>query len=274
MIRIKSILYFLISSIIFSNSNYDMISNMDLKDKIGQMIMVRVRSDYYSSDSYYKKSIDDWILNKKVGGLITFDGNGNVHGMYNNHKYFQSISDTPLLIASDFERGAGQQMKGATLFPSNMAIAATGDTNNAYLQGKITAQEAKVLGIHMILAPILDVNNNPNNPIINLRAYGDNPELVSSFGKEFIRGIQDHGLYACAKHFPGHGNTSVDSHTSLPTINSSLYELNKIELKPFKDAVDYGVKMMMIGHIAMPALDPSKKPATHSKKVIEILRWI
>ena len=124
MIKIKYILYFLISSIIFSNSNYNMINNMDLKDKIAQMIMVRVRSDYYSSDNYYKKNIDDWIINKKVGGLITFDGNGNVHGMYNNHKYFQDISNIPLLIASDLERGAGQQMKGGTLFPSNMAIAA------------------------------------------------------------------------------------------------------------------------------------------------------
>ena len=151
---------------------------MDLKDKIAQMIMVRVRSDYYSSDSYYKKNIDEWIINKKVGGLITFDGNGNVHGMYNNHKYFQEISKIPLLIASDLERGAGQQMKGATLLPSNMAIAATDDSYNAYLQGKITAKEAKALGIHMIFAPVLDVNNNPNNPIINLRAYSDDPDIV------------------------------------------------------------------------------------------------
>ena len=168
MIRIKKILYFLISSIIFSNSNYDMINNMDLKDKISQMIMVRVRSDYYASDNYYKKQVDDWIINKKVGGLITFDGNGNVHGMFNNHRYFQDISDIPLFIASDLERGAGQQMKGGTLFPSNMAVAATGDSYNAYLQGEITAKEAKALGIHIIFAPVLDVNNNPSNPIINL----------------------------------------------------------------------------------------------------------
>ena len=127
---------------IFSNLNNISIEKMSLEDKIAQMIMVRVRSDYYTSDSYYKKQIHKWIIDHKVGGLITFDGNGNVHGMYNNHKYFQKISKTPLLIASDFERGAGQQMKGATLFPSNMAIAATGTSSNAYLQGKITALEA------------------------------------------------------------------------------------------------------------------------------------
>jgi len=244
-----------------------MINNMDLKDKISQMIMVRVRSDYYASDNYYKKQVDDWIINKKVGGLITFDGNGNVHGMFNNHRYFQDISDIPLFIASDLERGAGQQMKGGTLFPSNMAIAATGDTHNAYLQGEITAKEAKALGIHMIFAPVLDVNNNPNNPIINLRAYSDNPDIVSDFGLQFIKGIQDQGLYACPKHFPGHGNTSIDSHTSLPIIRSSISDLKKIELKPFKNAVDNNVKMMMIAHIAMPALDASKKPASHSYKI-------
>ena len=240
---------------------------MNLKDKIGQMIMVRVRSDYYSSDNYSKKQVDNWIKKHKVGGLITFDGNGNVHGMYNNHKYFQEISEVPLLIASDLERGAGQQMKGATLFPSNMAVAATNDSYNAYLQGEITAKEAKALGIHMIFAPVLDVNNNPNNPIINLRAYSDQPDIVADFGIQFIKGIQDQGLYACPKHFPGHGNTSIDSHSSLPIITSSISDLNNIELKPFKSAIKNNVKMIMMAHIAMPALDSSKKPASHSYKI-------
>ena len=269
MIR-KNIIFILITTFTLSNTNIEVkeiMNSMTLKEKIAQMIMVRVRSDYYASDSYYKKEIENWIINKKVGGLITFDGNGNVHGMFNNNKYFQSISKTPLLIASDLERGAGQQMEGATLFPSNMAIAATGDSYNAYLQGEITAKEAKALGIHIILAPVLDVNNNPSNPIINLRSYGDNSDIVSNFGLQFIKGIQDQGLYACPKHFPGHGNTSVDSHASLPLIKSSISELNNIELKPFKNAVDNNVKMIMMGHIAVPALDPSSKPASHSYKI-------
>ena len=267
MIRIKYLIYFFITSVIFSNSNDTMINNMNLKDKIGQMIMVRVRSDYYASDNYSKKQVDNWIKKHKVGGLITFDGNGNVHGMYNNHKYFQEISELPLLIASDLERGAGQQMKGATLFPSNMAVAATNDSYNAYLQGEITAKEAKALGIHMIFAPVLDVNNNPNNPIINLRAYSDQPDIVVDFGIQFIKGIQDQGLYACPKHFPGHGNTSIDSHSSLPIITSSISDLNNIELKPFKSAIKNNVKMIMMAHIAMPALDSSKNPASHSYKI-------
>ena len=268
MISIKYILYCFIISIILSNeNNNNLLEKMNLKDKIGQMIMVRVRSDYYASDNYSKKQIDNWIKNNKVGGLITFDGNGNVHGMYNNHKYFQEISDIPLFIASDLERGAGQQMSGATLFPSNMAIAATNDSYNAYLQGEITAKEAKALGIHMIFAPVLDVNNNPKNPIINLRAYSDKSEIVSDFGLQFIKGVQDQGLYACPKHFPGHGNTSIDSHSYLPIINTTITELNDIELKPFKSAVKNNVKMIMMAHIAMPALDASKKPASHSYKI-------
>jgi beta-N-acetylhexosaminidase len=267
LIKIKYLIFILLNTLLFSNASESGINNMKLKDKIAQMIMVRVRSDYYSSDNYYKKRIEEWILNDKVGGLITFDGSGNVHGMYNNHKYFQKISKIPLFIASDLERGAGQQMKGATLFPSNMAIAATSDSNNAYIQGEITAKEAKVLGIHMIFAPVLDVNNNSNNPIINLRAYSDNPDIVSEFGLQFIKGIQDQGLYACPKHFPGHGNTSIDSHTSLPIISSTITELNNVELKPFKDAVKNNVKMIMMAHIAMPALDKSRKPASHSHKI-------
>jgi len=258
---------FFYTSMIIANVNDLSIDNMSLNEKIAQMIMVRVRSDYYTSDNYYKKQVDKWITKDKIGGLITFDGNGNVHGMYNNHKYFQEISKTPLLIASDFERGAGQQMKGATLFPSNMAVAATGDPNNAYLQGKITAIEAKQLGVHMILAPVLDVNNNPDNPIINLRAYSDDSNIVSEYGLQFIKGIEDQGLYACPKHFPGHGNTSIDSHTSLPIISSSKSELYEIELKPFKKAVDNNVKMIMTGHIAMPSLDNTNKPASHSFKI-------
>ena len=267
--KIRFISLIIFFSFTFSNQAIidSLLSSLSLKEKIAQMIMVRVRSDYYSSDNANKKQIERWIKDNKVGGLITFDGNGNVHGMFNNHKYFQSISNIPLLIASDLERGAGQQMAGATLFPTNMAIAATGNKNNAYLQGKITANEAKVLGIHMILAPVMDVNNNPNNPIINFRSYSDSPTVVSDYGLEFIRGIQENGLYACAKHFPGHGNTSIDSHSSLPYINSSVEELNEIELRPFKNAVLNDVKMIMTGHISMPNLDESLSPASHSKKM-------
>ena len=154
--------------------------------------------------------------------------------MFNNHQYFQSISTTPLLIASDLERGAGQQMKGATLFPSNMAIASKGDPYNDYLLGKITAEEAKELGIHIIFAPVLDVNNNPKNPIIDRRSFGSDPMNVYSKGYAYMRGLQDNNIVACGKHFPGHGDTNTDSHISLPVIYHDRSRLDSIELVPFK----------------------------------------
>jgi len=236
---------------------------LDLKKKIAQLIMVRVNGKFYNSENYYKRNLKKWISEDEIGGVISFSGN--IHGTYHNIKDFQSWANTPLLVASDLERGLGQMMSGGTLFPSNMAIAATGDMTLAYKQGQITAQEALAMGIHVIFAPVMDINNNPDNPIINFRSYSDSPELVSKFGSSFIKGIQDGGAIACAKHYPGHGNTSTDSHTSLPTILGSKEEFDKMELYPFKKAIESNVGMIMVGHIAMPGLDPSGLPASHSQ---------
>lgn len=239
--------------------------NISLKDKISQMIMIRMDGNFHNNESWKKKDIEYFIKKYKIGGLITFTGN--IHGTFENIKYFQSISETPLFIASDYERGLGVFING-TLFPSNMAIAATGDTTYSYLQGKITAIEAKSIGVNFILAPVLDINNNKNNPIINFRSYGDNPELVSKYGISFIEGVQDQGLIACAKHYPGHGNTNTDSHTRLPIIDISKKELYDNELYPFKKAVLSGVKSIMTGHIVIPSIDQDNIPATFSKKIV------
>lgn len=239
--------------------------NISLKDKISQMIMIRMDGNFHNNESWKKKDIEYFIKKYKIGGLITFTGN--IHGTFENIKYFQSISETPLFIASDYERGLGVFING-TLFPSNMAIAATGDTTYSYLQGKITAIEAKSIGVNFILAPVLDINNNKNNPIINFRSYGDNPELVSKYGLSFIEGVQDQGLIACAKHYPGHGNTNTDSHTRLPIIDISKKELYDNELYPFKKAVLSGVKSIMTGHIVIPSIDQDNIPATFSKKIV------
>ena len=239
--------------------------NISLKDKISQMIMIRMDGNFHNNESWKKKDIEYFIKKYKIGGLITFTGN--IHGTFENIKYFQSISETPLFIASDYERGLGVFING-TLFPSNMAIAATGDTTYSYLQGKITAIEAKSIGVNFILAPVLDINNNKNNPIINFRSYGDNPKLVSKYGISFIEGVQDQGLIACAKHYPGHGNTNTDSHTRLPIIDISKKELYDNELYPFKKAVLSGVKSIMTGHIVIPSIDQDNIPATFSKKIV------
>jgi len=261
----------IISSIIIANMFFSRDQatlnweSLSLEEKIGQMIMVRVNGNYYHSDSNYQKKIKKWISEYNVGGVITFSGS--IHGTFYNIKKFQSWSSIPLFVAADYERGLGQWMDSATLFPSNMAIAATSDSNNAFDQGVIISSEAKSIGVNIILAPVLDINNNPDNPIINFRAYSDDVNMVSKFGNSFINGIQKNNIFSCVKHFPGHGNTSIDSHSSLPSIPGSREELLKNELLPFKKAIANGVKMVMVGHIAMPGLDNSNRPASHSKKI-------
>ena len=235
---------------------------LSLEEKIGQMIMVRVSGKFYNSSSYKYESIKDLVENFKVGGLIMY--HADIHGAFHNINLFQNWSEIPLIIGSDYERGLGQWMDGGTLFPSNMAISSTGNPLNAYLQGEIIAKEARSLGVHMIFAPVLDINNNPSNPIINLRSYGDSPQVVSEYGNQFFKGVQSQGVFACGKHFPGHGDTDTDSHSSLPTINVSKDTFYKNELIPFKEAIIEGIDMIMMGHLVVPSLDASNKPATHS----------
>ena len=244
--------------------------NVSLIDKVSQMIMIRMDGKYHNNESWSRKNIEDLIKRYNIGGLITFSGN--IYGTYNNIKHYQNLSKFPMFVASDYERGLGVFIEG-TLFPSNMAVAATQDTSYAYLQGKITAKEAKAIGVNMILAPVLDINNNIDNPIINFRSYGDNPQTVVKYGLPFIRGIQDEGLIACAKHYPGHGNTATDSHTSLPIINIDKNELYNNELNPFKKAAMNGVKSIMVGHIVIPQMDKENLPSTFSEKITKnILR--
>ena len=243
---------------------------LSMRDKISQMIMIRVDGKFHNIEDWQKKKIEFLISEYNIGGLITYTGS--VHGTFHNIKAMQSISKIPMFVAADYERGLGTFIDG-TLFPFNMAIAATGNPDYSYQQGKIISTEAKSVGVNMIFAPVLDINNNSSNPIINIRSYGDTPRMVTRYGIPFIKGIQDGGLIACAKHYPGHGNTSIDSHTSLPIIDISQKELYENELIPFKNASDANVKSIMIGHIVIPQIDSKNLPATFSKKITnDILR--
>ncbi len=243
--------------------------DLTLRQQIAQMIMVRVEGYYYSGDSKYRSDLARWVGREQVGGVITF--RGSVDGTFTNLQALQRLAPVPLLVAADFERGVGQQIKGATMFPSNMAVAATHNEHNAYEQGRITALESRAMGVHVTFAPVMDVNNNPRNPIINFRAYSDDPQVVAGMGAAFIRGAQEHGIVACAKHYPGHGNTATDSHTSLPVIPGDRQALEAMELAPFKAAIEAGVKMIMVGHIAVPGLDPSNRAASQSPLITENL---
>ncbi|MAV65001.1 MAG: hypothetical protein CMG00_07405 [Candidatus Marinimicrobia bacterium] len=254
-----------------SKKNYNSWKMLSIDEKIGQMIMIRVSGKFYNREDYRYNSIQDLIVNHKIGGLIMYYAD--IHGAFHNINLFQSWSDSPLIIGSDYERGLGQWMDGGTLFPSNMAVSSTNNPKNSYLQGEIIAKEAKSIGVHMVFAPVLDINNNSKNPIINLRSYGDTPEVVSRYGISFIKGIQSQGVFACGKHFPGHGDTEIDSHSSLPVINVSDDVLYKNEIIPFKKAIQDSIKMIMMGHLVVPSLDSSYKPATHSYKITtEILK--
>ncbi|MBF89923.1 MAG: hypothetical protein CMG75_09805 [Candidatus Marinimicrobia bacterium] len=241
------------------------LSDLTIEEKVGQMFMVRYTGGFYREDDHTFKNVKRLIADYHIGGIVSYFGS--VYGTIENLNEIQSFSKIPLIVAADYERGVGQHLEGATLFPTNMAMAATGNTQLSYEQGRITAIEARSVGVHVAFAPVMDVNSNSNNPIINFRSYGDTPEIVSQYGNAFIRGAQDHGLIACIKHFPGHGNTSVDSHTTLPIIESEKNKFRSIDLPPFKDAIDAGVKMVMTAHISIPAIDDSKLPATLSNKI-------
>ena len=238
---------------------------LSLDKKIAQMIMFRLKGDITNETTFEYKKFHRWINELGIGGAVVYGGG--LEETFNRIQIAQSWSEIPLFIAADYERGLGQWYDGATLFPTNMAVAATGRNVLAYEQGVITAKEAKAFGVNMIFAPVMDVNNNPDNPIINFRSYGDDPRLVSIFGNSFIRGIQEQNVYACVKHFPGHGNTSTDSHTRLPVIPGNRRDFSKIELPPFKSSIKNGVKMVMTGHVITPGIDRSKKPATLSSVI-------
>ncbi len=246
---------------------------LDLRHKIYQLIINRLDGDNLRDLSYREKTYD--LVHKGIGGFIVFGGNKDevrefIHSL-------QSIADIPLFIASDIERGAGQQFKSATQFPSLMAIAAAinqSDSSDLHLlDNYITsvAEEAIDIGINMPLIPVLDVNQNPDNPIICTRAFSDNPQTVSWFGRKYIKMLQDAGLISCAKHFPGHGDTAIDSHISLPVLSKSEADLMKADLVPFKEAITSGVGSIMMGHLSIPSIDTL--PATLSKKIVtDLLR--
>jgi beta-glucosidase-like glycosyl hydrolase len=245
---------------------------MDKKKKIAQLIIARLDArDINKNSSYYES-----LVRRGIGGFVIF--NGSLKQVKNGIKRLQAIADYPLFIASDLEQGLGQQIEGGTLFPPAMAISHainTKDKRDVKLLRtciRIISQEAKAVGINVILAPVLDVNTNPYNPIIGTRAFSENPRKVAWFGNEFIKGIQAQGLIACAKHFPGHGDTREDSHIKLPVIKADIKRLNRVELYPFKQAIEAGIRMIMIGHLKVPALDPRHPSSLSSRIIKELLK--
>ncbi|SEN24148.1 beta-N-acetylhexosaminidase [Lihuaxuella thermophila] len=249
-----------------------LLSGMTLEEKVGQMIMGGFYGDQPTEDA--RRLIQE----AHVGSMILFAYSGNVKDPVQTAKLNNGLQKLaaetrlkiPLLIATDQEGGVVARLTtGATELPGNMALGAARDPKLVRQAYKIMAQELRAVGIQMDLAPDLDVNVNPDNPVIGVRSFAENPELVARMGTEAIRGLQKNQVIATAKHFPGHGDTNVDSHLGLPVINKSRAELEKVELVPFKQAIASGIDAIMTAHIHVPALDPTPDlPATLSKPIL------
>jgi beta-N-acetylhexosaminidase len=248
------------------------LAKMTLEEKVAQMIGWRYNGRFVNLDSDYVQELVDLVAKKKIGGLIIFAGD--VYETAHLTNYLQSKARVPLLIAADFEWGAAMRINAATLFPPFMALGASCSEDLAYQMGKITAVEGRAMGIHMTYAPVVDVNINPDNPIISTRSLGENPEDVGRLASAFIKGCQENGMIATAKHFPGHGDTAEDSHSLMPTIPGDRSRLDKVELYPFAQAIKAGVQAIMTAHLYVPALDPTPGlPATLSPLIMtDLLR--
>ena len=265
-----------------SNKDWDeLLRYMTLKEKVGQMMMPDIQSWQGQETYYMNDGTSQTIKENLLGGVILF--NKNIQSIEQittlTHQLQNETYDIPLFISIDQEGGDVKRIPNGTNLPGNMALGATRNPVLSFEAGKLTGAELHALGVNVNFAPVLDVNVNPNNPIIGIRSYGEDPQLVAEMGTQFMKGLQESGIISTAKHFPGHGDTHVDSHLGLPTLPHNLTRLEEVELVPFRESIHNGVDMIMTAHITFPSIDHttviSKKdvqkinlPATLSKKVI------
>lgn len=233
-------------------------------ERIGQLFMVAA---YSGGENANQPKIEQLVKSRQIGGVIFMQGTPEAQAKMTNK--LQKMSKVKLLIGMDAEWGLGMRLTGVRNLPKQMMLGATKDTVLMYEMGSAIADQCKRLGVHVDFAPVVDVNNNPKNPVINFRSFGENKELVARMGIAYMRGLQDKGIMACAKHFPGHGDVGVDSHIDLPVINKSKAQLTELEFYPFQQLIKAGVQSVMIAHLSVPALDNTKNlPTTLSKKVV------
>lgn len=260
-----------------SNWVEEQLGQMSLEEKIGQMFMVGFKGEggneqALTVNEQAKTLIEDY----HVGGIIYFDRNvqspDQVAKLSNDLQKLALSSERkiPLFITVDQEGGKVARFKeGFTEFPGNMVLGATQNKDLAYQTGKQMGEELRAVGVNLNMAPVLDVNNNPENPVIGVRSFSEDPQLTAELGAEMIRGFHDSSIFTIAKHFPGHGDTAVDSHVGLPEISHSMKRLNEVELVPFKRSISAGTDMVMSTHITFPAIEPETGvPATLSNKVL------
>lgn len=241
------------------------LQSLTLDEKIGQLFMIRAHSD---KGPEHIAQIERYIKQYKVGGLCFFQGTPTKQAQLTNN--YQNLSDTPLLISIDGEWGLGMRFpKTAMSFPKQLMLGAIQDNHLIYEMGEEVANQMKRIGIHVNFAPVADVNNNPKNPVINDRSFGENPDNVASKSYAYMKGMQDNGLIASAKHFPGHGDTGTDSHYDLPIIAHDMKRLDSVELMPFRLLLSQGIQSVMVAHLHVPAIDDTPNmPASLSKPTV------
>jgi len=251
---------------------------LTLRQKIAQMVWPFMLGDYTATDAASWAQLQRLVTEDQVGGFIV--SVGSPLDIATKTNALQRLSRIPLTFSADFETGAGFRVRGgyfvpnaidlggATVFPLQMALGASRDTALAYEVGRVTATEGRALGIHVAFGPVLDVNNNPANPVIGARSFSEDPHLTARLGASLVRGVQEHGMMATGKHFPGHGDTETNSHLELSTVTASRARLDSVELVPFRAAIAAGVGAIMTYHGILPALDSSGVPATLSPRVL------
>src|SRR5213083_579472 len=243
-----------------------LLAKLTPRQKVAQLVVPWLGGNYMAlDDSAYQIAVR-WVDSLEVGGIII--SVGSPYDIAAKLNALQKRSNLPLLISADLEWGAGMRVVGGTAFPQIMAVGATGNPRDAYTIGEAAATEGRAVGIHVNFAPDADVNNNPANPIINIRSFGEDPRAVSRLVQEYIRGLHDHGMLATLKHFPGHGDTQIDSHIGLPVITAGYPRLDSLELVPFRGGISAGADVVMSAHIAFPAFTGSDDPATVSAAVL------
>jgi beta-N-acetylhexosaminidase len=257
------------------------LSGMSTEEKVGQLFMVWARSEFFNVNSpEYKRFLEEiqtyhvgsFALSVPAEGLFLTKSQPYEAAMLVNH--LQQQSKLPLLIAADFESGLSSRLNGTTVFPQAMAFGAAGKTEYAEDFGRITALEARAIGVHWNFFPVADVNSNPDNPVINVRSFGENPQQVGEMVAAYIRGAKANGMLTTAKHFPGHGDTATDSHLGVALVSGDMSSLESVELPPFRKAIEAGVDAVMIAHVRVPALenDPNRVAVTSPAIVTNLLK--
>lgn len=243
-----------------------LLGSLTTRQKVAQLVMPWLAGSYTAFDDSLFQLATRWVDSLELGGLIV--SVGSPFDIATKLNALQRRSRLPLLVSADLEWGAGMRVVGGTAFPHIMAVGATGNPRDAYTIGEAAAVEGRAVGIHVNFAPDADVNNNPANPIINIRSFGEDPRQVSRLVQEYVRGLRDHGMLATLKHFPGHGDTQTDSHIGLPVIAVGYPRLDSLELVPFRAGISAGADVVMSAHIAFPAFTGSEEPATLSGAVL------